>query len=133
MKRVIINKNLHERGNKMSEEKYLVFAFNGESNCFVHALLNAEEFYQEGFDTKLVIEGSATKQIKMMDDPDNQFSNLYKRVKDKGLIDCVCRVCAKKMESLDSARKQNLPICDSLSGHVSMARYLKEGYQIITF
>ena len=117
----------------MSKEKYLVYAFNGEEMCFVHALLNVEEFFEKGFDAKLVIEGSATKQIKLMDDPDDQFANLYKRVKNKGLIDCVCRVCAKQMNSLDAARKQNLNICDSLSGHVSMARYLQEGYEVITF
>lgn len=117
----------------MAEEKYLVFAFNGETNCFVHALLNVEDFYEEDFDTKLVIEGSATKQIKLMNNPDNKFYDLYQRVKAKRLIDCVCRVCAKKMDALASARKQNLNICDDLSGHVSMAKYLKEGYEIITF
>ena len=117
----------------MDSNKYLVFAFNGETNCFVHALLNAEEFYEEGFDVKLVIEGSATKQVKLMNDPENEFANLYQRIKDKSLVDCVCRVCAKKMNSLDSAREQNLKICDSLSGHVSMAKYIKDGYEIITF
>lgn len=117
----------------MENNKYLVFAFNGEKNCFVHALLNIEEFQEKGFDTKLVIEGSATKQVKLMNDPNDKFYELYNRIKNKGLIDCVCRVCAKKMGSLESAENQKLNICDSLSGHVSMARYLQNGYEVITF
>jgi hypothetical protein len=66
-------------------------------------------------------------------DPDVPFADLYIQVKDAGLIDCVCRACATKMDSLKEAETQQLPLCREMSGHPSMASYLEQGYQIITF
>jgi hypothetical protein len=55
------------------------------------------------------------------------------KVKKGGLIDCVCRACAKKMDSIDSAKEQGLHLCDEMFGHPSMARYVEEGYEIVVF
>ena len=43
------------------DKKVAIFAFNGETMCFAHALLNALDMKEKGYDIKLVIEGSATK------------------------------------------------------------------------
>ena len=113
--------------------KIAIFAFNGETMCFAHALLNAMDLYEKGHDVKLIIEGSATKQIKELTNPDVPFSKLYKKVCENGLIDCVCNACAGVMGSLDSAKKQNLSICGEMSGHPSMNRYIEAGYEIVVF
>jgi len=80
-----------------------------------------------------IIEGSATKLVKELADETKPFANLYKKVKETGLIDCVCKACAAKMGALDAAVEQNLTRCDELNGHPSLAKYLEQGYQIITF
>jgi hypothetical protein len=46
------------------EKKVAVFAFNGETMCFAQTLLNAQDMEEKEYDIKLIIEGSATKQIK---------------------------------------------------------------------
>ena len=111
--------------------KVAVFAFNGEGMCFLHALMNALDMKTKGYDVKLIIEGAATKLIKEVESGDMPYSKLYANAKDAGLIDCVCKACATKMNSLESAKGQDLPLCDDMSGHPSMQRYMEEGYEII--
>ena len=111
--------------------KVAIFAFNGEEMCFVHSLMNALDMKEKGYDVKLVIEGSATRLVKDADGEKRPFTSLYEKAKNAGLIDCVCRACASKMESLESAKQQDLPLCDEMFGHPSMARYMDDGYEII--
>ena len=99
--------------------------------CFAHALLNALDLNEKGYDVKLVIEGTATTQMKELAQEDQPFAKLYKKVKDAGLIDCVCKACSAKMGALESAEEQRLTICDEMTGHPSFSRYLEEGYEII--
>jgi hypothetical protein len=112
-------------------KKVAVFAFNGDEMCFIHALMNALDMKEKGYDVKLIIEGSATRLVKEAEGEKRPFTNLYGKAKESGLIDCVCRACATKMESLESAKQQALPLCDEMFGHPSMARYMDDGYEII--
>ncbi len=111
-------------------EKVAIFAFQGEMMCFVHALLYAEEMHEKGHDVKLVIEGSATKLIKALADPEVPFGKLWGKIKSIGVIDCVCQACSKKMGGYESAVEQDLPICGEMKGHPSMLRYIEDGYKV---
>ena len=114
------------------EKKVAIFAFNGEPMCFVHALLNTLDMKEKEYDVKLIIEGSATRLVKVLMDPHEPFAELYEKVKQAGLIECVCQACAAKMNSLKESEEQHLPLCREMSGHPSMAKYLEQGYQIVT-
>ncbi len=114
-------------------KKIALFAFNGDAMCFVHVLLNALDMNEKGHEVKVIIEGSATKLVEELADPTKPFANLYQKVKDQGLIDCVCKACSGKMNSLNAAMAQQLPLCDELMGHPSMAKYMEQGFEIITF
>lgn len=113
-------------------EKVVFFVFAGELPCFAHALINGLDMKKRGWDVKLVIEGAATGLIGDLAVPEKPFASLYKKVRDAGLIECVCRACAKTMGTLAMAEEQGLPLCDELGGHPSMARYLEAGYRILT-
>ena len=39
------------------DRKIAVFAFEGELLCFGHALINAINFKEKGYDVKLIMEG----------------------------------------------------------------------------
>ncbi|MBN1347979.1 DsrE family protein [candidate division KSB1 bacterium] len=114
-------------------KKTALFAFNGEPMCFAHVLLNAIDMHEHGIEVKIIIEGTATRQIKELSDQSKPFANLYAKVKQLGLIDCVCKACAAKTGSLDAAAEQQLNLCDEMSDHPSMRRYDASGYSIITF
>jgi len=114
-------------------EKVVLVAFNGEPMCFVHVLLNALDMHEKGFDVKVVIEGSATKLVNELNQNENPFNSMYQKVIELGLIDCVCKACAVKMNSLDGSKEQGLSSCNEMNGHPSLAKYMEQGYQIITF
>jgi len=114
-------------------KKIALFAFNGDPMCFIHVLLNTLDMKEKGYDVKLIIEGSATKLIKELNEEKHPFHNLYEKVKDSGLIDCICKACANKMGTLEEAENQGLNICGEMTGHPAMSRYIELGYDIISF
>ena len=114
--------------------KAALFAFNGDPMCFVHVLLHALDMKARGNDVAVVVEGTATKLVKTLhEDPSQPFAPLYAKVREQGLIGCVCKACASKMGSLESAASQGLPLCDEMSGHPSIARFVEDGYRVYTF
>lgn len=114
-------------------EKVALFAFNGDPMCFIHVLLNTLDMKEKGYDVKLVIEGSATKLIDVVDKDDHPLNGLYQQVVDGGLIDCVCRACSNKMGTLDHAQETGLPVCGDMSGHPAVSSYMERGYEIMVF
>ena len=113
--------------------KVVLAAFNGDPMCFVHVLLNALDMEEKGYDVKVMIEGSATKVVNDLAEEGKPFSDLYAKVRAKGMIDCVCRACAAKMGALPGVEAQGLPVCDEMKGHPSLAKYMEQGRVVITF
>ncbi|MHA1681799.1 MAG: DsrE family protein [Promethearchaeota archaeon] len=116
-------------------KKIALFAFNGDPMCFVHVLLNALDMKEQGYDVKVVIEGSATKLVKVYaeEKEKNPFYKLYVNLKERGLIDAVCKACATKMGAKEAAEAEGLPLSSTINGHPAMSTYIQKGYQIITF
>jgi hypothetical protein len=114
-------------------KKVLLVAFTGEPMCFVHVLLNALDMKEKGYEVKVVIEGTATKAAAEMNDPAKPFAKLYQRVREAGLIDCACQACSAKTEVLPVLQAQGLAMCTEMSGHPSLAKYVDQGYEVITF
>jgi hypothetical protein len=115
------------------KKKVAMFAFNGDPMCFIHVLLNTLDMNEKGFHVALVVEGSATKLIPEISREGNPLNKLYFEVKEAGLIHCVCRACANKMEVLESVEDEDLPVCGPMAGHPSMADYINDGYDVISF
>lgn len=113
--------------------KVALFAFTGEAPCVAHVLLNALDMKRRGYDVKVVLEGKATQQAKLLVEEGRPFANLYRAAKEQGLIDCVCQACAAVSGSLEAAIEQGLAVCDEMSGHPSVARYLEAGYEVLIF
>ncbi len=114
-------------------KRVVLVAFNGEAMCFVHVLLNALDMKAKGYEVKVVIEGSATKLVKEMSDGKHPFAKLYSQVQEQGMIDCVCKACASKMGVLEAVEASALPLCKEMQGHPSLAKYMEQGYEVITF
>jgi hypothetical protein len=114
-------------------KKAVLFAFNGELMCFVHVLLNALDMNDGGYEVKIVIEGSATALIPDLSLETNAMHGLYQRAKALGLIEGACKACSTKMKTLDAIKREGLPLLDDMKGHPGMARYLENGYEVITF
>jgi hypothetical protein len=120
-----------EAGDEM--KKIVLVTYNPEVMCFGHVLLYALDFDEKGYEAKIVIEGGAVKLVSVFTDPNVPFAPLFAKVKEKGLIDCVCKACSAKLGSLEDAKAQGLPVAGDLMGHPSIEAYLQQGYQLITF
>lgn len=114
-------------------KKAALFVFNGDPMCFIHVLLNGLDLAENGYDVKLVIEGSATKLIPGLGETGNPQHRLWQSVKEKGLVEGVCKACATKTGVLEACRAQALELLADMSGHPSMSAYLDQGYEVITF
>lgn len=111
-------------------KKYALFAFRGDPMCFIHVMLNALDLKAAGHEVKVILEGEAVKLIKPMQEDNN---SLFKKMKDQGLIDCVCRACSAKLGVLEYNEKSGIRLADEMSGHPAMSTYIAQGCEIITF
>lgn len=114
-------------------KKMALFVFNGDPMCFIHVLLNAQDFKEKGYGVKIVVEGSATGLLPELDRPEHMLHKLWKGVKAAGLVAGVCRACAHKMGTVEAARAQGLDLLDDMSGHPGMSGYRDQGFEIISF
>ena len=114
-------------------KKVALFVFNGDPVCFVHVLLNALDMKENGYESKVVVEGAATKLIPDLEKTENPLHNLWVKAKGAGLIDGVCKACSNKMGTLDAVKAQGLSLLDEMTGHPGMARYRDSGFEIISF
>ncbi|MFN3567282.1 MAG: cytoplasmic protein [Caldimicrobium sp.] len=113
-------------------EKFVFFAFRGDSMCFIHVLLNALELASHGKESKIVFEGESVKLLPELYDEKGALHHLYKRALEKNLIAGVCKACSQKFGTYEFAKKMGLTILEELSNHASMWSFIKEGYQVIT-
>ena len=113
--------------------KTALFVFNGDPMCFIHVLLNALDMKEKGMEAHIIVEGAATKLLPELIKADHPLNKLWEKVKKQNLVHGVCKACATKMGTIESAREQGLAILEDMSGHPSMLAYLNDGYQIITF
>jgi len=117
----------------MGENKFALYAFNGDPMCFIHVILNALDMEEKGYDVKVIIEGSACKLAEEFENESNPMYSMYKKLKDSGMIDCFCKACSNKMGTLEKVKEMGFPTCNEMMGHPSMAKYINQGYKIITF
>ncbi len=114
-------------------KKILLCAFNGEIMCFVHVLLNALDFAARGYETAVVVEGSAVKAVPEVAAADHPMHGLYVEVKKADLLHGVCRACSIKFGVLEAVEKEGLRLLADMKGHASLARYVDQGFEVITF
>jgi predicted peroxiredoxin len=112
-------------------KKVAVFAFSGEPAAFAHAMLTAMDMKNRGYDVKLVVEGEATKLLSLLRNETKPFADVYRRCRDRGLIDRVCRACATRNGVVPAVIEQNLTLGDDMSGHPSMAAFMEQGYEVV--
>ncbi|MCS7278754.1 MAG: hypothetical protein NZ530_01675 [Thermodesulfobacteriaceae bacterium] len=113
-------------------KKVVIFAFRGESMCFIHVLLNAIDMKEKNMEVKVVLEGESTKIIPELFSEKSTLYNLFQKAWEMDLIAGICKACAQKMGTLELAKQKNFTILEDMYGHAGMASFIKEGYEVIT-
>jgi hypothetical protein len=111
----------------------LVLLTGPQSSCkLVHAIVFARDINARGGDAKVILEGESPGWLLLLPDPDHTLHGMYTKAKQEGLIDAVCKACAMQAGAVEAAQKEGLTLADQASGHVSLARYVETGYQVVT-
>ncbi|NDY59010.1 cytoplasmic protein [Desulfovibrio sulfodismutans] len=114
-------------------KKVAIFAFRGDMMCFIHVLLNAIDMREKGFETLVILEGAATTLVEKLADESNPMHKLFEKTKALGLFAGACKACATNLGALEAVKKEGFTLLDDMHGHPGMAKYMDDGYQIITF
>ena len=114
-------------------KKVVLLAYNGELSCFAHVMLYALDLKAKGHQVEVVLEGAATALITGLAVADSPFAGLYRSLREKGLIACICRACSQKMGTLAEAERQGLNIVGDMQGHPAIEAYIREEYTLLSF
>ena len=111
----------------------LVLVTGPQSTCkLLHAFVFARDINARGGEAKIILEGESPGWLLQLPDPEHKLHGMYKKVKQDGLIDAVCKACAMQAGAVEAVQKEGLTLVDKASGHVSLAPYLEKGYQVVT-
>lgn len=97
-----------------------------------HTFLWALDVVARGGEAKIIFEGEAPHWLLELPDPSHGRHKLYRKVRDMGLIDAVCKACAVQAQAVEAAAEEGLRLVFNASGHVSLVPYVEEGYQIVS-
>jgi hypothetical protein len=98
----------------------------------IHTFIWALDIVDRGGEAKIILEGEAPRWLLELPDPKHGGHPLYQKVKDKALIDAVCKACAMQAQALQAAADEGLRLVHDASGHVSLVPHLEAGYRIVT-
>jgi len=97
----------------------------------VNALEFAKEISETGGEARIVFDGAGTTWIPKLEDEGHDVHELYLAVKDH--IDGACKFCSKAFGVIKEVSKTDIPLLDDYDQHPSLAGYVNEGYQVVTF
>lgn len=98
----------------------------------IHTFIWALDIHERGGDAKIILEGEAPRWLLLLPDPKHGRHALYRKAKETGLIDAVCKACAVQAKALEAAAEEGLRLAYDASGHVSLVPYAEAGYRIVT-
>lgn len=94
----------------------------------MHALMNAQQLQDNGYEIKLIFEGKAVKWPAALAEQNNQ---LYQQAKEKGILAGICQGCARMLQVYEASVKTGLPMLSDMSGHAGMKPFIDDGYEVI--
>jgi hypothetical protein len=98
----------------------------------VHALLYAKEVHEGGGTARVILDGAGTLWFSRFEDPEFPYGDLYREVRDAGLIEGACDYCAGAFGVKDVVEAGGLPLVGQYHGHPSLVEKIKGGFQVIT-
>lgn len=103
-----------------------------------HVLNLAAELQAAGTEFELVFAGKSVEWLPQWTNPNRaeehpfiqHYGNLFDQVRDHVVS---CNFCNRRFETTDAVQEAGIPIHGDGSAHLSMGRYLREGWRIVTF
>jgi hypothetical protein len=115
-------------------EKVAIFLFAGpEAPCrLVHSFIFARDIAARGGEARIILEGAAPEWLLLLPSPDHKHHGTYRKAKEEGLIDAVCRACAFQADAVEAAEQEGFPLVGDALGHASLVPYMADSFRIVT-
>lgn len=94
----------------------------------LHGLLYAQDLYSAQHQVQIIFDGAGTTWVKQFENPDHTYHDVYRTVKELGLIQGVCEYCAGAMGVMTEVQASGLPLAREREGHPSLADLVAQGY-----
>ncbi len=111
---------------------YLVFSYLHKNSpnmpIMFHTLLFANEMKEKGDDVKIILEGEGVLWARDLLSEEHPFKNHFEPLKDNFVV---CEACTSMFEIKETVEGK-LKMEGDLRGHISLKKYMDEGYKIIT-
>ena len=95
-----------------------------------NAFTMAKEAREAGDDTRLVLDGAATKWVPALSAEDHKYHRLFVDVRD---LASACLYCARAYGVKDEVDASGIPFADEFRGHPSIRQLIVDGYAVVTF
>ena len=96
-----------------------------------NALELAKELKSAAHPVEVLFDGAGTAMAAALADPGHRLHGLFAAVQDRVLG--ACAHCARAFGALEQLERLGLPLVAEFEGHPSLARFLREGYRVLTF
>ncbi|WP_457612133.1 DsrE family protein [Methanocaldococcus sp.] len=111
---------------------YLIFSYLHKDSpnmpIMFHTLLFANEMKEKGDKVKIILEGEGVLWARDLLSEDHPLKNHFEPLKDDFVV---CEACASMFNVKDIV-KDKLKMENDLRGHISLKKYIDDGYNIIT-
>lgn len=100
----------------------------------MHAFLYVKELKEHGHEVVLIFDGAGTTWAEELSNPESQsnLKGLYDEFMQAGVLEIVCDYCATAFGKKQALVKRNRNLVSEYEGHPSIAKWLNNGYQLIT-
>lgn len=109
----------------------IVLASPQELARALHGLLYAQDLHHAGHEVQVIFDGAGTTWVKTFANPDHKYHDVYRVVKNLGLISKVCEYCAGAFGVADEVRQTGIPLAGEAAGHPSVADLVAQGFQLL--
>ncbi len=107
----------------------LVHANDTEGAKAAHALLYAKELHEAGIEVQIIFDGAGVKSLAaFITNTERPTHQLYLKLKEQGIITGVCEYCTTAMGVADPVLQSGITALNEISGHPSIAEFVKKGF-----
>lgn len=120
-------------------KRKILFVLFADDECRqAHAFWYALELNRHGHDTRLILEGGATRLLEELDHPESSLGSLLRETQAAGLLVGSCHRasvgCGSTEASSDAvlaAKAHGIALLADMGGHAAIEPYVRDGYEIV--
>ena len=124
-------------------QRKILFIVFAEDVCRqLHAFMYANDLHSKGYQTKVIVEGMATRLLSDLDKAPTRLQKAVADAKASGLIAGACLQASsgcgspedhnKDHNIVDAIQAQGIGFLSDLDNHAGIEPFLREGYEVIT-